>query len=122
MKAFSLIMLFIVDPLIVAFISSVMIGSLGKDISAKLALKRFCSIAAFFLYFGLGVLAYFKFDVVPMYIVMFAPIALTAVVVIISLIVAPKGEIRENLDKEYKMTGWDTMFPNDIDEYDKTPK
>jgi hypothetical protein len=35
--------------------------------------------------------------------------------IIISVIIAPKGEIKEDLKKDYKMTGWDSMFPNDID-------
>lgn len=122
MKSVYLFMLFIGDPLMVAFISSVIIGAFFKEVKSALFVKRLCSVAAFWLYFGLGAAAYFLFSDTGKLIVMLAPITLIVITIIVSVIVAPKGEVKKNIDKEYKLTGWDTMFPNDLDNYDKTSK
>lgn len=50
-----------------------------------------------------------------MYIAMFAPLALVLIFIIVALIAAPKDTVKEDIKKDYKMTGWDSMFPNDID-------
>lgn len=105
----------IANPLLLAFISSVIIGATCKKVAAILMLKRIVSLSVFCIAF----IAYYYFAFViqgtAMYIAMFAPLAVALIFIIVSVIVAPKGKIKEESKKEYKMTGWDTMFPNDID-------
>ena len=105
----------IVNPLLLAFVSSVIIGATCKNVSAILMLKRVVSL----LVFAIAFIAYFYFAYVvqgaAMYIAMFAPLAVGLVFIVISVITAPKGKIKEQSQKDYKMTGWSTMFPNDID-------
>ena len=105
----------IVNPLLMAFVASVIIGFACKNAAAILMLKRVVSL----LVFAASFMAYFYFAYVvqgaAMYIAMFAPLALGVVFVIISIISAPKEVTKEQSKKDFKMTGWDSMFPNDID-------
>lgn len=105
----------IVNPLLLAFVSSVIIGIACKKVSAILMLKRVVSLlvfaAAFIGYFYCA----YVVQGVAMYIAMFAPLAIGIVFIIISIIAAPKEVTREQSKKDFKMTGWDSMFPNDID-------
>ena len=109
------IVLLIGNPLLLAFISSVIIGVACKNTSAILMLKRVVSLSVF----GAGFLAYIYFVFVlkgtAMYIAMFAPLAVLLIFLIISLIAAPKEQIKKDSQEDLKMTGWDSMFPNDID-------
>lgn len=109
------IILLIGNPLLLAFISSVIIGALCKKASAILMLKRVVSLTVF----GIAFLAYYYLAFVvkgaAMYIAMFAPLAVMLIFIVVSIIAAPKDKIKEQSKEEYKMTGWDTMFPNDID-------
>ena len=114
MGTLSFFMLFLVDPLFMAFMSSVAIGAFFKNIQGKLFVKRIVSLSIFGAYFILGAFAYYYFSFIAKCIVMFAPFVLFAVILVVSLIVAPKGEIVKD-KSDYKMTGWDSMFPNDID-------
>lgn len=105
----------IVNPLLLAFVSSVIIGMACRNVSAILMLKRVVSL----LVFAIAFIAYFYFAYVvqgaAMYIAMFAPLAIGLIFIIISVIVAPKEVTKEQSKKGFKMTGWDSMFPNDID-------
>ena len=105
----------IVNPLLLAFASSVIIGMACRNVSAILMLKRVVSL----LVFAAAFIAYFYFAYivqgVAMYIAIFAPLAVGIVFVIISIICAPKEVTKEQSKKDFKMTGWDSMFPNDID-------
>lgn len=122
------VLLWIVDPLLVAFMVSVFIGIGFKKASGSLFFKRCFTALAWVLYMLLYVYAdrIWNNDIVR-YIVMFAPLAVFAFVIIISLIVAPKGKIEDDeMEKEFEtkkfFTGWDSMFPNDLDNYDKHKK
>lgn len=121
MKLLSVLLL-VADPLLIAFISSVIIGACIKNVDAVLFIKRAVSLILFLIYF----LVYFYFVFiaggVPKYIAMFAPIAVMIVFIIISVIAAPEDCLKKNCKGDYKMTGWDTMFPNDLDNYDKKDK
>lgn len=109
------ILFLIVNPLLLAFISSVIIGATCKNVSSILMLKRVVSLTVF----GLSVMAYiylvFIIKGAAVYFAMFAPLAVTLFFIIVSIIIAPKDIIKEESKKNLKMTGWDTMFPNDID-------
>lgn len=105
----------IVNPLLLAFVSSVIIGTACRNVSAILMLKRVVSL----LVFAAAFIGYFYFAYVvqgaAMYIAMFAPLAIGLIFIIISVIVAPKEVTKEQSKKGFKMTGWNSMFPNDID-------
>lgn len=115
------VILFVADPLIVAFIVSVFIGAFFKNSSGKM-LAKYClcglSFLCYLLVYAIGVFLYK--DTIWMYIAMFAPFALLLIVLIISIIVAPKGEKAKQLEDENTehfsgFTGFDSLFPNDID-------
>ncbi len=105
----------IVNPLLLAFVSSVIIGMACKNVSAILMLKRVISITVFGLSFLLYFFLVYIVKGIAMYFAMFAPLAVALVFIVISIIVVPKDKIKEQSEKDLKMTGWDTMFPNDID-------
>ncbi len=105
----------IVDPLLVAFMASMIIGITMKRVAAVITLKYVVTILAFLLYMLLYIAAVVFFVPIWKYIVMFAPFALIVIVLIISIIVAPKDKIKEQSKQDLKMTGWGSMFPNDID-------
>ena len=69
----------IVNPLLLAFVSSVIIGMACKNVSAILMLKRIVSL----LVFAIAFIAYFYFAYVvqgaAMYVAMFAPLVSSAV-------------------------------------------
>ena len=109
------VLLLIGDPLLMAFVSSVILGIALKNSPTVLFVKRIVSLAVFGAYFILYFYLVFVVGGIAMYIGMFAPLAVILIFIIISIIAAPKGTIKEDSDKEFKMTGWDTMFPNDID-------
>lgn len=109
------IILLIGDPLLLAFVSSVIIGATIKNSDSILMIKRIVSLAVFGIYFTVYFYFVFFIEGIAMYLCMFVPIAVVLLFIIVSIIAAPKGEIKEDLKKEYKMTGWDSMFPNDID-------
>jgi len=122
------VLLWIVDPLLVAFMVSVFIGVGFKKAAGNLMFKRCFTFLAWFLYMLLYVYAdrIWNNDVIR-YIVMFAPLGLFVLVFIISLIVAPKDKIEDGeMEKEFEtkkfFTGWDSMYPNDLDNYDKRKK
>lgn len=122
------IILLIADPVLVAFMVSVLIGVIFKDFAGKLLLKRALTFVMAIGYLLLYVYAdgIWKNDIIT-YIVMFAPIAVLLVFIIIAIIFAPKGEVEKSEmdfrgETEKFVTGWDSMFPNDIDEYDKHKK
>ncbi|MGN1139026.1 MAG: hypothetical protein ACI4RM_06230 [Ruminococcus sp.] len=109
----------VIDPLLVAFMVSVTIGVFLKRFSGKLALKYGLCILSFLIYLALYV---YGISLVPntvyMYIIMFAPIALLLTVIIVSVIVAPKGEKAKEIEYDENkkfITGYDSMFPNDLD-------
>ena len=113
------VVLAVIDPLLVAFMVSVSIGVFLKRFSGKMLLKYSLCGLSYLLYLALYV---YGTSIVPdtiyMYIIMFAPIVLLLAVLIISIIVAPKGEKAKELepdkDKKY-ITGYDSWFPNDLD-------
>lgn len=107
--------LLIANPLLLAFISSVLLGIALKNSPSILMLKRVVSLTVFGLCFLLYYYLVYIVHGAAMYIAMFAPLGLSLIFVIISIIVAPKDKIKEESKKDFKMTGWDTMFPNDID-------
>lgn len=107
--------LLIANPLLLAFISSVIIGVSLKKSASILMIKRVVSLSVFGVYFIVYSYCAFLIKGIPMYIAMFAPLALMVVFIIFSLIVSPKDNFKEDSKKDYKMTGWDSMFPNDID-------
>ncbi len=109
------ILLLIGDPLLLAFVSSVLLGVTLKSSSSILMLKRVVSLTVFGLYFIIYFYFVFVVKGTAMYIAMFAPFAAVILFIIAAVIAAPKGEIKEDIKKDYKMTGWDSMFPNDID-------
>ena len=104
------------SPLIMAFIASVIVGIAFKGSSAILMIKRCVTFIVFLLYFGLCVYGFYVLGGVWKYVIMFAPVALILITVIVSVIVAPKGKV-VNDDEPIKMTGFSSMFPNDIDNY-----
>ncbi|MGN1131076.1 MAG: hypothetical protein ACI4Q8_06955 [Ruminococcus sp.] len=109
----------VIDPLLVAFMVSVTIGVFLKRFSGKLALKYGLCILSFLVYLALYVYGISLVpDTVYMYIIMFAPIALLLTVIIVSVIVAPKGEKAKEIEYDENkkfITGYDSMFPNDLD-------
>ena len=109
------ILLLIGDPLLLAFVSSVILGIALRNSASILFVKRVVSLIVFGAYFLLYYYLVFVVGGVAMYIAMFAPLAVILIFIIISIIAAPKGTIKADSDKAFKMTGWDTMFPNDID-------
>lgn len=109
------IILLIADPLLLAFVSSVIIGVNLKKSASILMIKRVVSLSVFGIYFIVYSYCVFLIKGIPMYIAMFAPLALVLIFIIIALIAAPKDTVKEDIKKDYKMTGWDSMFPNDID-------
>lgn len=113
MKVLEFVLMF-GDPLLVAFIVSVSIGAFFPKLKAKTSVKYFACTAAFLLYFLLYSYAVFTYPPLWKYIVMFLPFALILAVIIISFIVAPKDTMFED-KSEYQMTGFDSIFPNDID-------
>ncbi len=115
MLDFFRVILLIADPLLLAFVSSVLLGVILKNSDAIIMIKRAVSFCVFGSYFVLYFYLVFIVQGIAMYIAMFAPLAAVLLFLIAALIAAPKGEAKKDLDKEYKMTGWDTMFPNDID-------
>lgn len=122
------VILMVADPLMVGFIVSVFLGVAFKKSSGLLVMKRALVLLSAISYMLLYVYAdsIWNNDIVR-YIVMFAPIAIILLVIVISLIVAPKGQVEDGeMEKEHKtakfFTGYDSMFPNDLDEYDKHKK
>lgn len=112
--------LFVGNPLLIAFMVSVLIGATTKYKNEKVTMKYVLSGVAFLLYFLIYAYGVFVFGGVVKLLVMFAPWLLLIVFIIVSIIVAPKGEVVK--DDEYGLTGFDTAFPNDIDVYDKQKK
>ena len=122
------VLLYILDPLLVAFMVSMFIGIGFKKSSGALMLKKCFTFLSFFLYFLFFLYAdiVWKNDII-LCVVMFAPLTFFALVFIISLIVAPKDKLEDGeMEKEFEtkkfFTGWDSMYPNDIDNYDKHKK
>ncbi len=105
----------IVNPLLLAFVSSVFASVFIKNKSYILMIKRIVSLVVF----GFSLIAYYYLAFIvqgaALYVAMFTPLAVCFLLLIISIIIVPKKKIKEDSEKELKMTGWDTMFPNDID-------
>ena len=119
------VVLMVADPLVVGFIVSVFLGVAFKKSSGLLVMKRAFVCLSAICYMLLYVYAdsIWENEIVR-YIVMFAPITVILLVIIISIIAAPKGVVEDGeMEKEHKtakfFTGYDSMFPNDLDEYDK---
>ena len=111
------VLLFVGDPLLVAFVVSVLIGATSTYKRDKLMHKYIFSGIAFLLYFLLYTYGVLVWKGIAMYIIMFAPWVLVAAVIIVSIIVTPKDKIIEDSKGDYGFTGYDTMYPNDIDSY-----
>ncbi len=109
------IILLIGDPLLLAFVSSVLLGALIKSKDTILFIKRIVSLSVFGIYFIVYAYLVFVVKGTAMYIAMFAPFAAIILFIVAAVISVPKGSIKEGLKEDYKMTGWDSMFPNDID-------
>ncbi len=109
------IILLIGNPLLLAFAASVILGAVIKNKDTILFIKRVVSLSVFGLYFILYAYLVFVVKGTAMYIAMFAPFAAIILFIIAAVISVPKGNIKEDLKEDYKMTGWDSMFPNDID-------
>lgn len=107
--------LLIVNPLLLAFAASVLIGVTLKRSDSILMIKRIVSLMVFGISFILYSYLVFIVKGLAMCLAMFLPLALVLIFIIVSVIVAPKGEIKEDMKKDYKTTGWFSMFPNDID-------
>lgn len=116
------VLLTVGSPILVAFMLSVLIGATCKRASALLMIKRIVTYIGFLLYFVLCVMGVFVWGNPAKSIILFAPLCFMIIFIIVALIAAPKGKDIQKDDSDYKMTGWDTMFPYDIDEYDKTSK
>ena len=106
--------LFIGDPLLMAFVASVAIGAFFPNLKSKLTVKYIVCFSVFLMYFLLYSYAVITFDALWKNIVMFFPFALIVGVIIASVIVAPKDKMFED-KSDYEMTGFDSLFPNDID-------
>ncbi len=115
MMNFLKIILLIGDPLLLAFVSSVLLGAVLKNKDTILMIKRVVSLSVFGLYFIIYAYLVFVVKGLAMYLAMFVPFAAVIIFIIAAVIAAPKDTIKEDLKKDYKMTGWDSMFPNDID-------
>lgn len=120
--------LWVADPIFVAFMMSVLIGVLFKNFSGILLLKYASTFFSVICYLALIVYAggILKNDIVYN-IVLFAPLVFFGVFIILAFIFAPKEMSEESeMDKEFEtkkfITGWDSLFPNDLDEYDKNSK
>lgn len=118
----------VTDPLIVGFIVSVIIGMLFKKASGVLLAKYLCVIFSALGYMMLYVYAdrIWNNELIR-YIVMLAPIIIILLFISIAVIVAPKEKTESSeMEKEHEtakfFTGWDSMFPDDLDEYGKHPK
>ncbi len=109
------IILSIGDPLLLAFVSSVILGVTLKKSSSILMLKRVVSLTVFGIYFIVYCYCVFLIKGLAMYLAMFLPLASVVIFIIAALIAAPKDNIKEDIKEDYKMTGWGSMFPNDID-------
>lgn len=109
------VILLIGNPLLLAFVSSVIVGATLKNSDSILMIKRVVSLSVFGLYFVIYSYLVFLVQGAAMYIAMFLPFSAVLLFLIIAVIAAPKSEFKKELDKDYKMTGWDSMFPNDID-------
>lgn len=107
--------LLIVNPLLLAFVASVIVGVTLKRSDSILMIKRIVSLMVFGISFILYSYLAFIVKGLAMCLAMFLPLALVLIFIIVSVIVAPKGEIKEDMKKDYKTTGWFSMFPNDID-------
>lgn len=105
----------IVNPLLLAFVASVLVGVTLKRSDSILMIKRVAALTVF----GISFILYFYLAYIvkgiAMYLAMFLPLALVLIFIIVSVIAAPKDKIKEDMKKDYKMTGWFSMFPNDID-------
>ena len=118
----------IADPLLIGFMVSVIIGVLFKKTSGVLLAKYICVILSAIGYMLLYVCADSLWNnEVVRYIVMYAPVVLILLFIVTAVIFAPKEQITDGeMEKSFKtkkfITGWDSMFPNDIDEYDKSKK
>lgn len=108
----------IIDPLVVAFIISVLIGILLKNSSGLLMAKyTLCTVSAL-AYLGLCVYANYLAEIqFVKYLILYSPVFVILLVFIISMLVAPKGnKVNKEDCKINKMfTGYESMFPNDID-------
>jgi hypothetical protein len=108
-------LLFIGDPLLVAFMASVLVGAVIKNKTGIIAIKYASSFVAFLLYFLLYAYGIFAFKGVWTYVIMFVPWVFLLIFIIAAVIIAPKGNIKNELKEDYKLSGYDTAFPNDID-------
>lgn len=115
-------LLFVGDPLLIAFMVSIIIGATSTYKRDRIMLKYALSGVAFLLYFSLYAYGVLILRGIIAYVIMFAPWVLFVAVIIVSIIVTPKGKIIEDSKGDYGFTGYDTMFPNDIDSYDKHKK
>ena len=115
MVKFLRMLFLIVNPLLLAFVSSVFASVFIKNKSSILMIKRVVSLIVY----GFSLLAYFYLAFIvqgaALYVAVFTPLAVCMLLLIISIIIVPKEKIKEDSEKDLKMTGWDTMFPNDID-------
>lgn len=109
------IILLIGDPLLLAFVASVLLGAVLKNKDTILFIKRVVSLSVFGVYFIVYAYLVFLVKGIAMYIAMFAPFAAVVLFIAAAVISVPKDGLKEDMKKDYKMTGWDSMFPNDID-------
>ena len=120
--------LWVADPLLVAFMFSILVGVLFKDFPGKLLIKHAGTILSAIGYVTLivyvsGILQ----NEIVTNIVLFAPLVIILIFIILAFVFAPKGEVENSeMEKEFEtkkfITGWDSMFPDDLDKYDKQRK
>ena len=113
------VILLIADPILVAFVVSVLLGLIFKTSSMLLFAKYTLTFLSAMGYLILYVYADGIWNnKIILYIVMFAPVVIILAFIVLACIFAPKDIEKQEFDKDKKyITGWDSMFPNDIDNH-----